>query len=141
VPEVTLNGEKFALVEEYALMVVMDFAATAGTGADANEVQSLIALRSLLEHLIAPQEWERFHAHAIASKADGDALLATVREAIGAITERPTGLPSDSSDGHGSTAASSAAASSLRVIGRLEGQGRADLAEFVVQAQEESLTA
>lgn len=139
--ELTFQGETFGLEDSYAAMVIAD----AATEASAGGVSELVAFRNILQHLILPEEWDRFHALCVSSRANEQALLKAVQDAVEAINERPTELPSDSSDGHESTPARSEGDSSLRVIGRLEGKGRPDLALQVTRTQEhmqrESLTA
>jgi hypothetical protein len=138
VPELTFQGETFALEDSYATIMVADFSADL-----LDDRINLVALRALLQHLILPEDWDRFHALCVDKRLGNHDLLKVVEEAIEVINERPTELPADSSDGHVSTPVKSEVDSSLRVIGRLEGQGRPDLALQVKRAQEfkESLTA
>jgi hypothetical protein len=138
VPELTFQGETFDLEDSYATIMVADFSADL-----LDDKINLVALRALLQHLILPEDWERFHALCVDKRLGNHDLLKAVEEAIEAINERPTEQPTDSSDGLTTTPAKSEVASSLRVIGRLEGQGRPDLALQVKRAAEfrESLTA
>lgn len=139
-PSLSFQGETFALEDSYATMMVADFAAGSPEGG-----VNLIALRELLQHLIAAEDWQRFHDLSVSSRASTVDLIKALEDAMEAIIERPTVQPSDSSDGQEHTPQRSEGDFSLRVIGRLEGQGRPDLALQVKRAQEfqaqESLTA
>jgi hypothetical protein len=136
VAEVEFAGAQFTVAEKIGLMPLMRFAKVAKAGADANDMDSLAALYDLLEQCIAPSDWHRFEATADESRADGDALMGLVRQVFAVLAERPTSLPSDSSGGQTSTPQNSADASYLRVVKRLEAEGRPDTALIVQMANE-----
>lgn len=106
-PAITFAGESFGLADKFGLMPLMRFAKAARAGADSSEMEGLAALYDLLADLIAPQDWDRFETAATRTRADGDALLAVVQDAIVAVASRPTARPSDSSDGPSSTSVTS----------------------------------
>ena len=116
-------------------MPLMRFAKVAKSGADSADMEALAVMLDLLEQCIAPQDWQRFQDCADKNRADGDELMAVVTSVMEALTERPTSRPSDSSGGPQPTQANSEGVLSSRVIGRLEDQGRPDLALMVTQAR------
>jgi hypothetical protein len=137
VPDGTISfaGEEFAVAERIGLMPLMRFAHIAESGVDSEDMAGLAAMYDLLEQCVAEEDWSRFQRAATKSRADGEALMAVVKDAIEAISARPTSRPSDSSAGPTTTRPSSAGDSSSRVIARLEENGRPDLALVVAQAQ------
>ncbi len=139
--EVEFGGEAFTTAEKIGLMPLMRFAKVAKAGADAGDMDGLAALYDLLKQCIAPSDWARFEAVADRTQAEGDELMAVVGKVFEALSERPTRSPSDSSDGRTSTQRSSGDASYLRVVERLEAEGRPELAHVVVMANESRLTA
>lgn len=135
-PEIQFEGESFELASKVGLMPMMRFAHLAQKGLDSNDMEGLAAIYDLLRAVIADDAWGRFQEHAVATRADGDDLLAVVSQAVATISERPTNRPADSSDGPTTTSPSSAGGSSSRVVRRLEEQGRSDLALLVQNSQE-----
>lgn len=119
-------------------MPLMRFAHLAQKGIDSNDMDGLVAIYDLLRAVIADEDWRRFEEHASVTRADGDDLLAVVKQAMALISERPTVRPSDSSDGPPATNVSSAGDSSSRVIHRLEQEGRPSLALMVQQREQAS---
>ena len=119
----SFEGASFRVASKVGLMPLMKFAHLAKKGIDASDMDGLDAIYQLLRAVIADDEWDRFEDHASSVRADGDDLMGVVSQAIEVISQRPTARPSDSSDGPPVTSVSSADDSSLRVIGRLEGQG------------------
>ncbi len=132
---ITFAGELFQVAEKVGLMPLMRFAHIADSGVDAEDMAGLAAMYDLLEQCIAEDEWQRFQRVATKARADGEQLMGVVKDAIEAITARPTGRPSDSSAGPTPTPPRSEADYSSRVIARLEESGRPDLALVVAQAQ------
>lgn len=140
--EISFGGEQFTLADKIGLMPLMRFAKTAQGGADSNDMAGLAAMYDLLEQCIAPADWRRFEAAADKTRASGDELMGLVKDAIEAISARPTGRPSDSSDGPATTAPrfesepDSSEQPELRLIRSLEAQGRPDKAQFVKLAMQ-----
>lgn len=132
---VTFLGQEFTLAEKVSNLALMRFAKVASRGVDADDMEGLAALYDVLHQCIDPAEWRAFEAHADDVRAQGDDLLELLQEVLPRIADRPTGRPSDSSGGPVSSSESSAGDSSLRVIARLERQGRPDLALMVDQAR------
>jgi hypothetical protein len=135
VPEVTYCGETFILPEGEPTLELMEYARVV-VEYDTNSLRGMAALLDLLEVCIGPDNWERFTTLTREKHVGSDALFEVVRDVYAAHAERPTSRPSASSDGPPPTPVRSADDSSLRVIGRLEGQGRPDLALQVQKAQE-----
>lgn len=136
-PEITFGGEQFTLADKIGLMPLMRFAKAAKAGVDSEDMDGLAAMYDLLHQCIADDQWTRFEAAADRERADGEQLMGVVREALEAMTQRPTSRPSDSSDGSTTTLPNSVGdSSSLAVVHRLEQKGRPDLALMVQMAQE-----
>ncbi len=140
--DVDLFGEVFALNprEDYEWAMI-EFADAAMGGADADLLSGAAAVMALLREVIAPGEdgrdWDRFRKVARAKKAQTKRdLMPVVVQIFQQAAERPTGLPSDSSDGQASTPESSEVASYRRVIEREEASGRPDRALMVQMAHE-----
>jgi hypothetical protein len=76
----------------------------------------------------------RFEAAADKARASGDELMQVVKDAFELLSARPTGRPSDSSDGPTIIEPNSEDASYLRVVKRLEDEGRPDQAYMVLMA-------
>lgn len=133
---VPFAGQEFRVADSIGLMPLMQFAHIAKGGTDSNDLEGLAAMYDLLEQCIADDEWARFKAHAVKSKADGDVLMGVVKATIQALSGRPTSRPSDSSGGPTIIGENSEGDSSLQVVRRLERQGRPDLALMVQMAQE-----
>ena len=137
---VTFKGEQFRVSDSIALMALIKFAHVAKGGADSSEMDGLAAMYDLLETTIHEDEWDRFQTHAIKTRATDKDLMMLVRKVIRGETERPTSRPSDSSDGPEAVAENSEDASSspadlhLRVVQRLEAEGRPDKALMVLMA-------
>lgn len=135
-PEVSFCGETFALAERMSDLALMRFGRMASDGVDAESMEGLGAIYDLMEQAIDPSDWKRFQRVADRHRASTEQLMEVLGVAIAHSLGRPTGRPSDSSDGPSATEDSSTAASSSPVIARLEEQGRPDLALFVTRAQE-----
>jgi hypothetical protein len=135
VQSVEFLGERFQIAEQVSTLALMRFAKVASAGVDANDMDGLAAMYDLLEQCIDPTQWHAFQAHADRKRAQADDLLELVREVMPRIAARPTGRPSDSSDGPSAPSEPSVGDSSSRVIARLERQGRPDLALMVDQAR------
>lgn len=138
---VAFLGEEFRLADQVSTLALMRFAKVASTGVSADDMEGLAALYDVLEQCIDPEQWSAFQKHADRKRAQSDELLAVVQEALPRIAARPTGRPSDSSDGPQTVSEPSADGSSLRVIHRLEERGRPDLALMVDQAQHSRVSA
>lgn len=135
-PEVPFGGDLFAVAEKIAAIPLMRFADAAVRGVDSDSVEGLATMYQLLRSCLAEHEWERFQEVATRTCAGHEDLWALIQEVLAGVSERPTERPSDSSDGPALTPVRSAEGSSSRAIGRLEGQGRPDLALQVLKTQE-----
>lgn len=139
-PEVAFAGETFATADKIGLMPLMRFAKVAKAGADAQDMDGLAALYDLLKQCIAPADWQRFEDAADRTQAEGDELMAVIGGVFEALSARPTRLPSDSSAGREPTPPKSGDGSYLRVVERLEQEGRPDRA-LIVEMANQPLTA
>ena len=145
---ISFQGEQFQVRGSVALMALMRFAHIAQVGTDSAEMEGLAAMYDLLESAIADEDWGRFQAHAVKTRATDKDLMLLVRKVIRGETDRPTQRPSGSSDGPDSTDQKSESEEpaspepqgeepvQLRVVRRLESEGRPDKALIVLQAQE-----
>jgi hypothetical protein len=134
VSEIQFGGETFAVAERIGTMPLMQFAKIAKGGTDSDTMAGFTALYDLLEQCIDPADWQRFQDVATRTRADSKDLMTVIGRAVGAMTDRPTLRPSDSSDGPASTPPNSAGDLSSRVVQRLEEQGRPDQAFMVRMA-------
>lgn len=90
---------EFRVADKIGLMPLMRFAKVAKSGVDSNEIEGLAAMYDLLRACIHPEDWARFEEHADRQAADNDQLLEVVGTVMRVVSERPTGRPSESSDG------------------------------------------
>jgi hypothetical protein len=134
---VEFAGDSFRMGEKIALMALMRFAKVAKSGTDADSLDGLTSMYELLEQCLHAEDWERFQQKAVEVKADGDELMQVVSDVIATLSGRPTSRPSGSSDGPTVTKPKSEDDSYLRVVKRLEDEGRPDQAYMVQMAHEE----
>ncbi|PZG17806.1 hypothetical protein C1I95_14750 [Micromonospora craterilacus] len=97
--KVDFMGDHYRIAEKVGLMPLMKFAMTAKQGANADDMEGLSAMYSLIKDCIDPAEWERFEQDAIDKKAEADDLLKVVQDTIQILSARPTRRPADSSAG------------------------------------------
>ncbi len=141
--EVEFFGDTFRLnpASDYQ-MELLEFADAATAGADSEMLAGMAAVVRLLKAAVSADDWDKFWSTAKRNKAQVRAdLMPVVVQAFAQPIDRPTGLPSDSSDGQASTPQNSGGGSYLQVVKRLEEQGRPELAHVVVMANEDRLTA
>jgi hypothetical protein len=140
---VRLKGEEFRAAWPVPAMALAEFAHVAQDGANSDDMTGLAAMYDLFESVIEPEDWDRFKRHAKKSRATDKDLMLLVRKVITGQTDRPTVRPSVSSDGPEVTAPSSESEQDsseepadlhLRVVRRLEAEGRPDKALLVFQA-------
>lgn len=107
-------GETFRLTDSgVALAPLIAFARVAKRGVDSSDMDGLIALGDLVDVLLIDEdEAARFARVATKHRADGDAYMKVVQDAIGALAARPTQRPSGSSDGSPTASTPSADGSS-----------------------------
>lgn len=99
-PTVECMGESFEVHSEISAWAFADFAkATKGSDSDAVSTDAVLAMMDLLQDCIVADDWERFKAVTRAKRASFEQLMAVVKDMTEAQAERPTGRPSDSSDG------------------------------------------
>lgn len=133
---ISFCGEEFDVVEVMGAMPWMRYAKAARDGLDSDSMEGLAVIYDLLKSAIVDDQWARFEQVATDNRCDNAAMWAVMTNVLEVVAARPTSRPSDSSAGPGGTSPSSEGDSFSRVIGRLEGQGRPDLALIVEQARE-----
>jgi hypothetical protein len=124
-------GESFELrpkVSEYALI---KFARAAAAGEDGDTMEGMASMLRLLEKCIVPKDWHRFDRLADEKDATTEQIMAVIKVALEQVAERPTALPSDSSDGQITTEPKSESNSAVKdsVL-----SGRPDLQLAVMRA-------
>jgi hypothetical protein len=124
-------GESFELrpkVSEYALL---KFARAAAAGEDGDTMEGMASMLRLLEKCIVPADWRRFDKLADENDATAEQIMDVIKAAFEQVAERPTSLPSDSSDGQISTEPKSESSSAVKdsVL-----SGRPDLQLAVMRA-------
>jgi hypothetical protein len=118
---------------ELTLEEFLDFASTLDGTEDPRAVG---AVRAFLRCIIHPDDFQSYWRLVRERRQDIEKQMAFGKYVIELVTGRPTGLPSDSSDGRQTTTANSEDDLSLRVQRRLEEAGRPDLAEVVLKKRE-----
>ncbi len=99
---VELNGDTFQLRAKVPPFVTMAFARATRDSTGASEMEKLAAMLDLLEGALRKDEWPRFVRMA-SDIEDEDELMVVVNAVFEALADRPTGQPSESSDGLTST--------------------------------------
>ncbi|WBB94180.1 hypothetical protein [Verrucosispora sp. WMMC514] len=105
--KVEFLGDQYRIASSVGLMPLMKFAMTAKQGANADDMEGLAAMYSLIKDCIDPAEWGRFEQDAIDKKAEAEDLLKVVQDVIQTLSARPTQRPADSSAGPQTTSDSS----------------------------------
>lgn len=128
-------------------VAMLDFAELASGDVDETSLQGLAVVKGFLRDVVVPEDWGAFWKTARKNHATvGEHLMPIIVKVFTGETARPTGRPSDSSDGPTVTLANSEPDSSslavqpvkLRAVERLEEQGRPDKALIVQLAVEEA---
>ena len=100
-------GEQFALNETVSEFALMEFAEAAADGLDADTMAGMAAMMRLIKECIVTDDVPRFLKSARKNRASSADLLPILEATVQQVTERPTGLPSDSSDGQSAIVPSS----------------------------------
>lgn len=134
-------GVDWRIGERVGLMPMMRYARAVKVGMrpgesdGMNEIEILDATLSLLEQCVHPDDWDRFVEVTSKEGVDQEGYMEFSGKVMAALSDRPTGRSSDSSDGPQTTEPSSTAASSSpdidRVVRRFNERGRPDLAVLV----------
>lgn len=127
-------GEVFETPERFNMRLLTRFATLAKRGVDSDDIEGVAAIDSLIDQCLRPEDVERFDEVCDRERPDFDELMAFIMGVVAEVSQRPTKRPSDSSDGPTLTKDSSRDDSSLRVIRRLEAEGRPSIALMVQQA-------
>ncbi len=121
---------------DFGILDIVDFIDLA-RDVDENDLSTIAIVKDLFRTVLHPEDFATFWTAARKNRQDIGDLIKVAFAVIEAVTARPTVRPSDSSAGPSTTSLSSTGGLSSRVIGRLEGQGRPDLALLVQRAQEQ----
>ena len=128
-------GETFELrpkVSQYALAKFAKAVSKSKTGEDV--MRSMASMYDLVERCVTAEDWDRFDETASANDASFEELTAVLAGAFQSATERPTSLPSDSSDGQKIIAPSVASSSADKGLDRLAGRPDLQLAVLHTRA-------
>lgn len=122
-------------------LALLEFAEL-GSGLEEKSGQdALDAVNVVLRNIVHPDDFEEFWKLARKNRQTMDDMTDLAMAVIEAVTDLPTELPSDSSDGQSSTDTKSEVDSSSPVVRRLEKKGRPDLALMVTLAEEHGVAA
>ncbi len=128
-------GERFAVPERINKRLMYKLARLADEGGDSAQGEGAKVWDRLLDQMVRPEDLDRFNEVCDRERVQDEELMEFVADVVAATSGRPTSRSSDSSAGPTPTPQNSAGDSSLRVIARLENQGRPDIAAVVAQAQ------
>ena len=126
-------GEQFALNAEVSEFALMEFAEAAADGVDADAMAGMAAMMRLIKECVVAADVARFLKSARKNRAKSTDLIPVLEATFQQVTERPTGLPSDSSDGQPVIVPSSVVSADDRGLERLS--GRPDLQLAVLHAR------
>ena len=121
-------GDTFALNESVSEIALMEFAEASADGLDADMMQGLAAMMRLVKECIAPVDLKRFLVVARKNHAKSTDLIAVLEATFKQVTDRPTGLPADSSDGQQAIEPKSVSSSVDKDWGPLNGRPDLQLA-------------
>lgn len=139
-PSTTFAGTVFTLPDAPNSMALMEYASVINSGVHPESLDGLAALHDLLAECMG-ESWEAFRDLAKQQRSSADSLLSVVRDVFAVYVDRPTGRPSDSSEGPVPTAARSEGDVFSRSKASLEAKGRPDLAVVVMDAEAAQRTA
>lgn len=128
-------GSEIRVNPDLSELDIIDFAEEASK-VEEKTPEAVAVLKNTFRIYIHSNDFDTFWLLSRKHRVRIETLMETMTSIMEAISGRPTGQLSDSADGLQSTKRNSKAGSSLRVIHRLETEGRPDLALAVVQASE-----
>jgi len=94
-----LDGTEFKAVAELAPLDLAEFARLARDGIDSESVQGAAIIADILGAVLGEATYQQFRAHCRRHQTPPEKIVAIIGDLIGDLGERPTGRPSDSSDG------------------------------------------
>jgi hypothetical protein len=130
----TYFGERIRVNPEVTEVDMIDFLDDA-EHVDKNDPKSMLMVKDAARNHVHPEDFARFWELRKKNRQGVEQLMGTIWQIVGGITGRPTGRPSDSSDGPPATRPNSAATSSppagdlsdrdkyLKQIARFEAMG------------------
>jgi hypothetical protein len=135
VPEsIEFFGEQFALSDSVSEFALLEFAEAASDGQDGDTMEGLASMLRLIKECVARDAvldeqgvvithgLDRFLSLARRNRAGAKDLIPVLQVVFGAKTERPTGRPSDLSDGPDVTGSSSMPSADVKVANRFDGR-------------------
>lgn len=128
-------GATIRISYDFGELVFTDWVEEFG-GLAATDPKSIASVKTLMRRSLHPDDFEEFWRLAVAHRQTSEQLAELFNSILQVMAERPTVRLSGSSAGPPPTGPSYAADSPLRVMDRLEAEGRPDLALVVAQAQE-----
>ena len=120
--------ESFDLNAEVSEFALMEFAEAAADGLDADAMAGMAAMMRLIKECVVPADVARFLKSARKNRASSKDLIPVLEATFGQVTERPTSLPSGSSDGQPAIVPSSVASAADRALEHFAGRPDLQLA-------------
>lgn len=118
-------------------LALIDIVRRVGRAEKQGDVQALVeAVGDLIDLLIHPEDVEVFWRVARENRQTTEDIAEVAMKLVGAMANRPTMRPSDSSAGPSTTEPSSTDGSTSPALRLLEGKGRPDLAVAVLRAEQ-----
>lgn len=127
-------GQKLHANPELTDLDYIDFLEIAG-GLDVDNVESLRVIKDFARLCVREDDFDAFWSTARKNRQQAQDIFPVLQAIVETIADRPTGQPSDSSDGQQSTAGKSEDVSSSRAL-QLVPADRDDLHYFIKRTQE-----
>jgi len=124
----TFFGDTFELNETVSEIALMEFAEASADGLDADMMQGMAAMMRLIKECVDPKDLKKFLVVARKNHASSEDLVGVLKATFEQVTDRPTGLPADSSDGQQTIEPKSVSSSADRGLGLLNGRPDLQLA-------------
>ncbi|MGC5012514.1 hypothetical protein ACLQ2R_17260 [Streptosporangium sp. DT93] len=94
-----LDGVTFVGEGDISVMDMSEYARLATQGVDSESPEGVAILADVYKGLLGDRVYNRFRMHCRKHGTDGETLVTILQDLISAAADRPTGRPSDSSDG------------------------------------------
>ncbi len=139
--DVEFCGEQFTVPARINKRLLIRFAAAAARGTDSNGEDGAVLLDRLLDQCVRDEDRQRFDDLCDKVRVEDEQLMEYIGKVIGALSERPTSQPSDSSAGPTSTELTSVSEepkrsaredAALTLLAQAEEQGRPDRGVFLL---------
>jgi hypothetical protein len=129
-------GQTFRLHPEFGVFALTDWLEEYGE-LDEKDPRSVMAIKFYVRMMVDPEQFDAFWILVKKHRQTPQDMMTLSHKLLEGLTGRPIELPSDSSDGQGSTSGSSTGDSSSPVVRRLEKQGRPELALLVRRTEQD----